>query len=567
MRFRFLLPCALLVATTALAQNHAPSVVPIPNLTVRPGTPPLTIVLSNVFSDQDLQSIVGTQVRFDTTLGPLNIELFDTQTPATVANFLQYISSGRYANVFWQRVAPGQDIDTGGNNFVDGIGGNAVVAFPAVRNEPGISNTRGTVAMIKNSTDPDSATSLWYVNLADTGGPPLNRDILFGGYTVFGRVIEGNMTTVDAIAAVPTYIIPPIGLNALPLRNYTPGQNATSANFIYLGNAATGPKITFNAQSDNTGIVNPALNGLVLTLTPSMTGTATLTVSATDFNGAIGRSISTVTVTPTAPFGNMRNISTRAKVGVDENVLIGGFVITGTGTKRLLIRALGSELAARGVPTVLGDPFLQLYQGSIVIAQNNTWNVQTIPADVAAIQATPFAPTDIQEPALLARLGAGAYTVIVTGVAGTTGNSLIEVYELDTTDTAKLINISTRGSVGTVNDVMIGGFVVGGTTPKRVLVRAVGPSLAGFGVVNPLLNPALQIFSGATPIAQNDDWGTAPGGGPNPDAAAITASGFQPTSAQESAVIMTLIPGAYTAIVRGVNSTTGVGLIEVYDLD
>jgi hypothetical protein len=182
---------------------------------------------------------------------------------------------------------------------------------------------------------------------------------------------------------------------------------------------------------------------------------------------------------------------------------------------------------------------------------------------VADISASGHAPTDAQEPAVLLTLPAGAFTVVVQGLSASTGNALVEIDELDSTDTASLSNISTRGSVGTVNDVMIGGFIVGGTTPKRVIVRGIGPTLGPLGIVNPLLNPSLQVFAGSVQIAQNDDWQSSSAG----DLAAIMASGRAPSSPQESAVILTLPPGAYTAILRGVNSTTGVGLIEVYDLD
>ncbi len=246
--------------------------------------------------------------------------------------------------------------------------------------------------------------------------------------------------------------------------------------------------------------------------------------------------------------------------------MIGGFIIEGTGTKRLLLRVIGTELSQFGVPGVLVDPYLELHDANSVIAFNNTWNVQNNPADVAAIQATPYAPTDIQEPALLVTLPAGEYTAVVNGVGGTTGNALVEIYELDSTDTARLANISTRGAVGTSDDVMIGGFIVNGTTPKRVIVRAVGPSLAPF-LTDPLLNPKLEVYFGGQLIAQNDDWQLAPDGSANPDKDAIIASGRMPSSVLESAVILTLPPGGYTAIVRGANNTTGVGLIEVFDLD
>ena len=134
---------------------------------------------------------------------------------------------------------------------------------------------------------------------------------------------------------------------------------------------------------------------------------------------------------------------------------------------------------------------------------------------------------------------------------------IVEVFEVDRLD-MPLINIATRGQVLTGNDVMIGGFVIQGTRPQTVLVRARGPSLSAAGIPNPLANPVLQLFSGATMIASNDDWGTAA------NAAIIQSSGFAPSNALESAIRITLNPGAYTAIVTGANGGTGVGIIEVF---
>ena len=570
MKLRYLFSSTLLAVMSALAQNQAPLVsTPIQNLTMRPGTGPVTIALANNFSDPDLRDINGTQVRITTTLGVINVEMFNANAPVTVANFLQYISSGKYAaNMFWHRSVQTPTpfvIQTGGFTFntINGGSADAIVTFSAIQNEFSLSNVRGTVAMAQTNGGPSSATSQWFVNQSDSNATSLDPSL----FTVFGRVIEGGMSVVDAIAAVPVF-----GKGApfdfLPLRNYTntiPVQPVTQANLILLTGYTVGPKMTFAAQSNNTGIVNPVINGTKLTITPSLTGMATLTVTATDFNGATVTGTSTVNVNAAAPFGKLANIATRAKIGLGENFLIGGFVVRGTGTKRLLIRVLGPELTASGVSGVLADPSMQIYQGSTVVQQNDNW--KSDPVQQALIAATPFAPTDDREPAILFNAAPGAYTVVVNGVNSTSGNALVEIYELDAADSTNLIDIATRGNVGTGGNVMIGGFVIGGTTPKRVIVRAVGPSLAQAGVANPLADPTLLLYAGGTLIAQNDNWATGSDGNANPDAAAITASGFQPSSAQESAVILTLAPGAYTAIVSGKNGTTGVALVEVYDLD
>jgi len=182
------------------------------------------------------------------------------------------------------------------------------------------------------------------------------------------------------------------------------------------------------------------------------------------------------------------------------------------------------------------------------------------------------------EAAILVTLDPGPYTAIVSGAEGGTGVGLIEVFDIGTTSASKLTNISTRGLVGTGDDVMIGGFIIGGSGTKRVLVRARGPVLTDFGVPGELVNPSMQLFSGQTVIAQNDNWQTTdPLCGPPAEAcggsAEITATGLDPCvgnltgCAQESAILITLPPGAYTAIVSGVSGGTGVGLVEVFEVN
>ena len=175
---------------------------------------------------------------------------------------------------------------------------------------------------------------------------------------------------------------------------------------------------------------------------------------------------------------------------------------------------------------------------------------------MAEIQASGFAPVNAKESAILSTLNPGAYTAIVSGVGGGTGVGIVEVYELDRPE-IPLINISTRGKVLTGDNVMIGGFIIQGDSAKTVLIRAVGPNLANFGVTGVLANPKLQLYSGQTVIASNDDWGTAT------NASAITATGLAPANPLEAAILITLQPGAYTAIVSGADGGSGVGIVEV----
>ena len=248
------------------------------------------------------------------------------------------------------------------------------------------------------------------------------------------------------------------------------------------------------------------------------------------------------------------NISTRMQVLTGENQLIGGFVIGGTTAKNVIVRARGPSLTAAGITNPLANPTLQLFSGQTVIASNDDWGAA---ANAAAITASGFAPANAQEAAILMTLNPGPYTAIVSGVGATTGVGLVEVFEIDQT-ASPLVNISTRGSVLTGDDVMIGGFVIQGTQQQTVLIRGLGPSLSAFGIASPLANPSIQLLSGATVLATNDDWGQAA------NAADITGTGQAPSNPLESAILITLNPGPYTVIVSGVGGTTGVGLVEVF---
>ncbi|MDD2919831.1 hypothetical protein [Rhodoferax sp.] len=249
----------------------------------------------------------------------------------------------------------------------------------------------------------------------------------------------------------------------------------------------------------------------------------------------------------------LSNISTRGRVQTGDSVMIGGFIIDGATAKKVLIRARGPSLSAYGVPGVLANPKVDLYSGPTVIASNDNWGSATNAADITA---TGLAPTNSLESAILTTLSPGAYTAIVSGVGNTSGVGIVEVLEMDN-PAAPLINISTRGQVQTGDNVMIGGFIIDGANPQTVLIRARGPSLSDYGVPGVLADPTMEVYSGQSVIASNDNWGTAT------NAADITATGLAPTNAMESAILTTLDPGAYTVIVRGFNNTTGVGIVEV----
>ena len=254
------------------------------------------------------------------------------------------------------------------------------------------------------------------------------------------------------------------------------------------------------------------------------------------------------------------NLSTRGVVSVGDNVLIGGFIITGTEPKTMVLRALGPSLSGFGLSGVLADPVLKVYNSSrTVIATNDNWQMDP---GALEITANGLAPANPSESALLQNLAPGAYTAIVTGKDSTPGISLVELYDLSPLSNSKLSNMSTRGSVGTVDNVLISGFIVGDVESATVVVRALGPSLASFGVSGVLSDPTLTIYdANGTPIASNDNWQD------DINAIDVRKNGLAPSNASESAIALHLPAGAYTAIVRGAGGGTGIGLAEVYTLD
>ncbi len=279
------------------------------------------------------------------------------------------------------------------------------------------------------------------------------------------------------------------------------------------------------------------------------------------------------------PASRLMNLSTRGFVGRDDQILIPGFVIAGPNPKRVLVRAAGPALGAFGVPQPLRDPTLTIYNGNgAVVASNNDWSAQNSPGLVNVMQrlgAFPFNAAS-RDAAIFVTLNPGAYSVQVRGISAgfgignETGVALVEVYDAqDDADNSRLVNIATRAQVGGGAGVMISGFFVQGDVPKTLLIRAVGPGLAAFGITGLLANPRLRVFRGDQVIYENDDWGQ----GPSSEASAISAAAVKtgafalPTGSRDAAVLLTLTAGAYSVQVSGVADSTGVALVEVYEVN
>ena len=298
-----------------------------------------------------------------------------------------------------------------------------------------------------------------------------------------------------------------------------------------------------------------------------------------DASGSVTSQPASLTLSASPDVGRLINVSCRANVGSGENILIAGFVIGGSGTsgsEAVLVRGSGPALAPFGVPGVLPDPGLDVYNtgaSPVLVAANDGWNGSAVIA-AAASSVGAFAWTNptSSDAALLENLTGGAYTANISGRAGDTGVALAEVYDATPQaaygpESPRLVNVSARIQVGTGANVLIAGFVIGGTTAKTVLIRASGPALAPFGVSGTLQDPELQLFaagSSSVPVAASKGWG----GSAQIAAASASAGAFSwgASATPDSAILLTLPPGAYTATVSGASGDAGVALVEVYDI-
>jgi hypothetical protein len=261
---------------------------------------------------------------------------------------------------------------------------------------------------------------------------------------------------------------------------------------------------------------------------------------------------------PFTPPGKAVNIATRVFVDTGERVSVAGFIVTGDVVKKVLIRGIGPSLTARGVPNPLANPTLTLFDSAATTLQfNDDWMDSP---DSAEIIATGIPPTETSESAIIANLAPGQYTAALAGKDGTVGNGLVEVYDLASGNSSTLGNVSTRGFVGTGDNAMIGGVIIGSGENPIVVLRALGPTLSAAGISEPLLDPTIELFNqNGTALDFNDEW-------KDGQREAVIATELAPTDDRESALVAFLVPGNYTAVVRGKNNTTGVALVEAYRL-
>lgn len=357
---------------------------------------------------------------------------------------------------------------------------------------------------------------------------------------------------------------PGITLTSLPrAQNVAPGAS------VAFSVAATGPGLSYQWQKDGVGI-RGANGATLLVNNPAPADVGRYTVLVGNGAGAVLSPAATLAFSPTPDVGRIINLSIRALAGTDAQTMIVGMVVGGSGattTRPVLVRAVGPTLADFGVPNVLYDPALTLMHDQQALARNEDWGGSSKMADTFASVGAFSLPAGSKDAAVTFDLN-GSYTAHVSATNAVGGVALAEVYDLAASTppapgAPRLINVSARTLVGTGDDILIAGFVVGGSTNKTLLIRAVGPGLGAYGVHGYLEDPELTVFSGGTVVAQNDNWQ----GEPALQRAFGNTGAFGLASySTDAAVLVTLPPGSYTAQVRGVKGTTGVALVEVYDV-
>jgi subtilisin-like proprotein convertase family protein len=384
-----------------------------------------------------------------------------------------------------------------------------------------------------NGVNPNGTWSLYVVD-------DLGADV--------GTISGGWILNITASGcATPTMTSTPLPPTATPTATVTPTPTVAPT-------PTPSPTPTATATPTPTATTTPFATPTLPPPSPTPTPTQTPTPPAT----------ATPTVAPTAtptPAAQAVNLSTRMLVQTGDKVGIGGFIITGSAPKHLLLRAIGPSLTQSGIPNALADPVLELHgPGAFVTITNDNWRDD--PAQEAAIIATGIPPSNNLESAIDATLNPGAYTALVKGKNNTSGVALVEVYDFSQASSSKLANISTRAFVSTGSDIVIAGFILGDSNGDgRVAVRGVGPSLTALGVPSALADPVLELRDGnGALLVSNNDWQDNPA-----QAAELSAAGLALTNNLEAGITATLPPGLYTALLAGLNNGTGIGLVEVYD--
>jgi hypothetical protein len=392
----------------------------------------------------------------------------------------------------------------------------------------------------------------------------LINDVLSGTIAPLGLVFSASVTASTGPSAASAGFYKSVALGETAAVTYSVvGAKNEILVLTQTPSVTTGGLTTL--KSDNTFALAVTTTGGNATLSGSINPSTTVASATLTYSGNSAVNFSGLSTTTTRT-DRLINLSSRAKVGTGESVLITGFVIGGTDSKKVLIRAVGPALSAFGLASPLPNPAITIYQGSNVIAQNDDWSKDDA-AEISRLGAFAFTAGS-KDAALLTTLKPGAYTAQIADPSGTgTGVALAEIYDASVNPNAdyqRLVNISSRGRVTPDDGVLIGGFVVTGNSPKTLLIRGIGPALSAFGIAGALADPALTIYQDSKAIATNEGWA---------NNAAITTAAIQTgaftlaSGSKDAAVLITLNPGAYTAQIKSAkNASSGVALIEIYEV-
>jgi sugar lactone lactonase YvrE len=476
-------------------------------------------------------------------------------TPAGVVTTLAGSAGTRAANIGFVdgtgtaarfNAPAGLAVDAAGNVFVADSSNNAIREITAA----GVVTTVAGLANAPENIDGP-------LSVARFAGP---ADVAFDA--------NGVLYVADSLNCTIRRIVFPSGVGpaiaAAPLT-----ETVALGSTLALGVTASGPG-PFTYQWSQNGVAIPGATASTFTVSGvSAAAAGSYTVAVTNASGAATSAPATITTSSTGA-SRLTNLSVRTVAGTGAQTLIVGFVVNGTPGKTLLVRGIGPGLAAFGLTGLLADPALSILgpnSSTLVAANNDNWNL-TDASTMSAVGAFPLT-TGSLDSAVVATLGAGNYSAVVTGNGGGTGLALAEIYDTapSATTGARLINLSTRAQVGTGGGVLIAGFTITGNVAKTVLIRGVGPGLAvaPFNVTGTLTDPRLDVYNASSTLVQsNDDWS---------GLAALTAAFAQAgafalpgATSKDAALLITLPPGSYTAQVSGVNGTTGVALIEIYEI-
>ncbi len=387
-----------------------------------------------------------------------------------------------------------------------------------------------------------------------------------GTYTVVATNSTGTTTSSNAVLTVntPQGAAPTITVQPLS-QTVAPGGSAT---FTV---TATGPgALSYQWYKNGTAIAGAT--GASYSVASAAVGDAgTYTVAITSSQGTVTSSSAVMTV-GTNSASRLANLSARAQVGTGGDVLIVGFIMSGSGSKQLLLRGVGPTLGISpyNLPGVLAKPALNLFDANSnpLPFSNTGWGGGSTLSNAFNSVGAFALPAASADDAILVTLPAANYTAQVSGVNSTSGVALAEIYDTEGPNSAtRLANISARAQVGTGGNILIAGFIISGTTPKQILIRATGPALAALGVPGTLSDPRLDVYSGSTVVQSNDNWGDNAGAAALGAAfAKVGAFPLSDTTSKDAALLITLSPGGYTAQVSGVNGTNGVALIELYEM-